>query len=68
MQSNLFKDLLNIVGGGAMIVIVLAVILYWMKVIPPEDVTVFIVWAIGSASVGTLIGLLYKTIDQKTKH
>ncbi|HAS43943.1 MAG TPA: hypothetical protein DCS93_25930 [Microscillaceae bacterium] len=68
MRSNLFKDLLNIVGGGGIMIIVLAIILYWAKVIPPKDVMVFIVWAIGSASVGTLIGLLSKTTDQKTKH
>lgn len=68
MQSDLIKDLFNIVGGGGVMVIVLAVILYWAKVIPSEDVIIFIIWALGSASVGTLIGLLSKLPSQKSKH
>ncbi|OJJ16444.1 hypothetical protein BKI52_34730 [marine bacterium AO1-C] len=68
MQTGLFKDLLNIVGGGGVMVIVLAVSLHWMKFLPADDVMVFIVGGLGSASIGTLIGLLYKVSDQKTKH
>ena len=68
MQSDLIKDLFKIVGGGGVMVIVLAVIFHWMKIIPPQDVMIFIIWALGSASVGTLIGLLSKLPSQKSKH
>ncbi len=67
MRSNLFKDLINIVGGGGLVIILIALALYWMQVIPPKEITIFIVWALGSAGVGTLIGLLYQKTNQKTK-
>lgn len=65
MTPQILKDLLQLVGGGAMMVIVSAIILYWLKIIPSEAVTGFIAWTLGGASVGTLLGLLYQRISSK---
>lgn len=60
MLPNIVQDLLKIVGGGGMMIIVLAITLQWIKIIPSEEVMSFIVWALGCSGVGTLIGLLSK--------
>lgn len=65
MLPNIVQDLLKIVGGGAVIVIVLAVMLQQINVIPTEDVMVFIVWSLGSASLGTLLGLIFYGLSNK---
>ncbi|WP_299458921.1 hypothetical protein [uncultured Microscilla sp.] len=65
MVPQIFKNLLQLVGGGTMIVVIIAIILYLLQVIPTEAVTSFIVWTLGSASAGTLLGLVYSHIFNK---
>lgn len=65
MQPKIIQDLLKIVGSGGMMIIVLAIVLQWTKMIPSEDVMAFIVWGLGSASVGVLIGLLVNTTPKE---
>lgn len=63
MLPNIVQDLLKIVGGGGMMIIVLAITLQWINIIPDEEVMSFIVWALGCSVISTLVGLLSKRSD-----
>ncbi|EAY29026.1 hypothetical protein [Microscilla marina] len=65
MVPQIFKNLLQLVGGGAMVMVIIAIILYLLQVIPTKAVTGFIVWTLGGASTGALLGLVYSHIFNK---